>query len=93
MGFVGAMAAAYCQLGYDTLGGTDGMLEGLAAMLAATAGKPHPTTAMVVSQESDDYRAELTWLAAGDERARTSAKPTSAAPKRSSSPKRRSSCA
>ncbi len=63
MGFVGAMAQAYCQLGYDTTGGPDGMLDGLAAMLAATAGKPAPVTALVVSQECDDYRAELTWLA------------------------------
>ncbi len=63
MGFVGAMASAYCQLGYDAVGGPNGMLEGLAAMLAATAGKTAPVTALVVSQESDDYRAELTWLA------------------------------
>lgn len=64
MGFVGAMAAAYCQLGYDTLGGTEGMADGLAAMLATTSGRPDPTTAIVVSQEADDYRAELAWLAA-----------------------------
>ncbi|GAC1311106.1 MAG: hypothetical protein NVSMB21_20020 [Vulcanimicrobiaceae bacterium] len=63
MGFVGAMASAYCQLGYDTAGDIDGMSTGLAAMLAATAGKPDPTTAIVVSQEADDYRAELAWLA------------------------------
>ena len=63
MGFVGAMAFAYCQLGFDTVGDVDGMLAGFAAMLAATAGKPAPTTAVVVSQESDDYRAELAWLA------------------------------
>ena len=63
MGFVGAMASAYCQLGYDTIGGIDGMLDALAAMLASTSGIERPTTAMVVSQEADDYRAELTWLA------------------------------
>ncbi|GAC1563545.1 MAG: hypothetical protein NVS3B17_18110 [Vulcanimicrobiaceae bacterium] len=63
MGFVGAMAHAYCELGFDTIGDRDGMLEGLGAMLAATAGRPHPTTAMVVSQEADDYRSELSWLA------------------------------
>jgi hypothetical protein len=63
MGFVGAMAQAYCELGYDTVGDREGMLEGLAAMLAATAGNAAPTTAMVVSQEADDYRAELSWLA------------------------------
>ena len=63
MGFVGAMASAYCQLGYDTIGDMNGMPDGLAAMLASTAGKEGPVTAMVVSQESDDYRAELAWLA------------------------------
>jgi hypothetical protein len=63
MGFVGAMALAYCQLGYDTVGETDGMLAGFGAMLESVAGKARPTTAIVVSQESDDYRAELTWLA------------------------------
>jgi hypothetical protein len=63
MGFVGAMALAYCQLGYDTIGDTDGMIDGLGAMLAATAGKNKPTTAIVVSQEAGDYRAELQWLA------------------------------
>jgi hypothetical protein len=62
-GFVGAMAQAYCELGYDAVGDTDGIPRGLAAMLAATAGKENPTTAIVVSQESDGYRAEMTWLA------------------------------
>jgi hypothetical protein len=63
MGFVGAMALAYCQLGYDTIGETDGMIDGLGEMLAATAGKERPTTAIVVSQEAGDYRAELQWIA------------------------------
>jgi hypothetical protein len=63
MGFVGAMALAYCQLGYDTIGDTDGMIDGLGEMLAATAGKEKPTTAIVVSQEAGDYRAELQWIA------------------------------
>jgi hypothetical protein len=63
MGFVGAMALAYCQLGYDTIGDTDGMIDGLGEMLAATAGEEKPTTAIVVSQEAGDYRAELQWLA------------------------------
>jgi hypothetical protein len=63
MGFVGAMAQAYCELGYDTIGDTEGIIEGLAGMLAGASGLERPTTAIVVSQESDDYRAELTWLA------------------------------
>jgi hypothetical protein len=63
MGFVGAMASAYCRLGYDTIGDIDGMTRGLAAMLASVTGVAHPTTAIVVSMEADDYRAELTWIA------------------------------
>jgi hypothetical protein len=63
MGFVGAMARAYCELGYDTIGGIDGMTRGMAALLASLTGKEKPVTAIVVSQESDDYRAELRWLA------------------------------
>ena len=63
MGFVGAMAQAYCELGFDTIGDADGMPAALAAMLAASAGKERPTTAIVVSTEAGDYRAELTWLA------------------------------
>jgi hypothetical protein len=63
MGFVGAMAGSYGQLGHEPVGGIDGMPAGLAAMLSALCGKDAPTTAIVVSQESNDYRAELTWLA------------------------------
>ncbi len=63
MGFVGAMAQTYCQLGFDTVGETDGMADGFAAMLASTAQKPRPVVAIVVSEESADYRNELRWLA------------------------------
>jgi hypothetical protein len=63
MGFVGAMAQAYCALGFDTVGETDGMAAGFAAMLGATAAKERPVVAIVVSDESGDYRNELRWLA------------------------------
>jgi hypothetical protein len=63
MGFVGAMAQTYCALGFDTVGETDGMATGFAAMLAATAQKEAPVVAIVVSDESGDYRNELRWLA------------------------------
>jgi len=68
MGFVAAMARAYCELGIDTIGESDGMAAGFARMCAHAAAKEHPTIAIVVSQESADYRGELTWLA---ERCRT----------------------
>ena len=64
MGFVGAMSHTYCELGLDTAGGDDGMAKSFAAMVAATAQKEHPFVAIVVSDESGDYRGELSWLAA-----------------------------
>ena len=63
MGFVGAMAQAYCLLGYDTVGDRDGIARGFAGLLAHMAGKENPATALVVSAESKDYFAELQWLA------------------------------
>ena len=62
MGFVGAMAEAYCKLGIESIGGPSGIPEGFAAMLKAATGKDNPTVAIVVSEESADYRAELRWL-------------------------------
>jgi hypothetical protein len=63
MGFVGAMAQTYCELGLDTIGEADGMARAFAAMLTATAQKDRPFVAIVVSEESADYRGELSWLA------------------------------
>jgi hypothetical protein len=64
MGFTGAMAQTYCEIGSDSVGGVNGMAEGFAAMLAGVAGNDHPTVGVVVSEESADYRGELSWLAA-----------------------------
>ena len=63
MGFVGAMAEAYCKAGIESIGGVDGIPRGFAAMLAAASGVERPTVAVVVSEESADYRAEMRWLA------------------------------
>lgn len=63
MGFVAAMSQTYCELGFDTVGDVDGIAEGFGAMLAASTQKPRPCVAIVVSQESADYRGELAWLA------------------------------
>jgi hypothetical protein len=63
MGFTGALARTYCEIGADSVGGPDGMPERFAEMLSAAATVEHPTVAVVVSQESNDYRGELTWLA------------------------------
>jgi|SRR5579883_276541 len=63
MGFVGAMTEAYCRLGIESFGGNDGIPHGFAAMLRHVTGVEFPTVAIVVSEESADYRNELAWLA------------------------------
>jgi hypothetical protein len=63
MGFLGAMTEAYCELGIESVGGDDGIPVGFAAMLRYTTGVDHPTIAIVVSDESADYRNEMEWLA------------------------------
>jgi hypothetical protein len=64
MGFVGAMTEAYCSLGIESFGGNDGIPIGFAAMLRHVTRTEYPTVAIVVSDESADYRNEMAWLAA-----------------------------
>lgn len=64
MGFLGAMTQAYCQLGIESIGGDDGIPNNFAAMLRHATGADRPTVAIVVSDESADYRNEMGWLAA-----------------------------
>ncbi len=64
MGFVGATTEAYCQLGIESVGGDDGIPKSFAAMLRHLTGVAQPTVAIVVSEESRDYRSEMGWLAA-----------------------------
>ena len=63
MGFLGATTEAYCQLGIESVGGNDGIPKGFAAMLHHATGVERPTVAIVVSEESKDYRNEMNWLA------------------------------
>jgi hypothetical protein len=63
MGFLGGMTEAYCQLGFESIGGDDGIPKGFAAMLRHATGVEKPTVAIVVSEESADYRNEMDWLA------------------------------
>ncbi len=63
MGFTGALASTYCELGSDSIGGQDGIARCFAEALASGASVAHPTVAIVVSAESADYRPEMTWLA------------------------------
>ncbi|MCY4402918.1 MAG: hypothetical protein OXD54_10110 [Candidatus Poribacteria bacterium] len=65
-GFIGAtgcLARLYSKLGYNIIGGKDGMMNSYAEMIRALAKKDDPTLAIVVSDESEDYRPEMIWLA------------------------------
>ena len=65
-GFIGAtgcLGRLYARLGYAIIGGSDGMVNGYAEMIRSLAKKEDPTLAIVVSDESEDYRAEMVWLA------------------------------
>ncbi|MEO6836331.1 MAG: hypothetical protein ABI231_10565, partial [Candidatus Tumulicola sp.] len=64
MGFLGAMTQAYCQLGIESAGGDDGIPKSFGAMLRHATAVDQPTVAIVVSDESADYRNEMGWLAA-----------------------------
>ena len=59
MGFVTAMSQAYGELGYNILGGTNGMLNGFAWFSECLTGLAKPCVAIVVSDEADSYRMEL----------------------------------
>ena len=68
IGVTAALARAYAQHGQNwggqLIGGLDGMVNGFARMIRAAAGAvPEPFLAIVVSEESRDYRAEMAWLA------------------------------
>jgi hypothetical protein len=63
MGFLGAMTEAYCQLGIESVGQNDGIPKGFAEMLRHATHSDYPTVAIVVSDESADYRSEMAWLA------------------------------
>jgi hypothetical protein len=70
MGFLGAMSEAYCRLGIESFGGADGIPLAFAAMLRSATQSQYPTVAIVVSEESADYRNEMAWLAAALRRLR-----------------------
>lgn len=63
MGFTAALAHTYCEIGSESVGGADGMPARFAEMLSSLTGSPRPHVAVVVSEESGDYRNELRWLA------------------------------
>lgn len=62
-GVLGAISRAYQELGFTLVGGHDGMVRGLAAALRGAASVDDPSVALVVADESEDYRPEMDWAA------------------------------
>jgi len=62
-GELGALQDVYASLGQDVLGGPAGIPDAFWRAMQETAGKAEPVVAIVVSQESEDYRPEMEHLA------------------------------
>jgi len=64
IGITGSLARAYSFTSKsDIAGGRDGMTEGFLNMLKSAAHNSDPVIAIVVSQESKDYKPEMEWMA------------------------------
>ncbi|MEW6754280.1 MAG: hypothetical protein AB1505_25345 [Candidatus Latescibacterota bacterium] len=63
MGFTAQVTALYAELGYELIGGAEGLAEGFYAAIASACGTHRPVVALVVSDESESYREEMEWLA------------------------------
>jgi hypothetical protein len=63
-GLTAYLSRAYAEAGFSIAGGSDGILKQLEAAFCKLADRPAPTVAIVVSEESTDYRPEMRRLAA-----------------------------
>lgn len=66
IGLTACLAQAYADLdgeGGHLVGGRDGMVQGIAAMLRSVRGNETGCVAIIVSEEAKDYRPEMRWLA------------------------------
>ena len=62
IGLTGSLSRHYSESGHAIIGGPDGMADGFGKMIRSVAGSPGPNLAIIVSQESKDYRPEMRWL-------------------------------
>lgn len=62
IGLTGSMQQHYNGLGFDMVGGANGMVEGFADMIRGRATSDDPQLAIAVSDESNDYRPEMQWV-------------------------------
>ncbi len=65
IGFTAQVSASYADIGYELVGGADGLVDGFYGAIIAgvkTAGHD-PVVCIIISDESDSYREEMDWLA------------------------------
>ncbi len=63
IGTTAILSEAYAALGDIIVGGPQGISEGFASILRARLGNSTGCVAIIVSDEADDYRTEMTWIA------------------------------
>jgi len=63
IGHLDCLSQAYERAGFDLIGGKRGMRDGFAAIIREVSGKSDPLCAIIVSDESEDYRPEMRYLA------------------------------
>ena len=64
MGLTGQISQRYAELACDIVGGADGLVSGFYEAVQASLEMELPTVVIVVSDESENYREEMQWLAA-----------------------------
>lgn len=62
-GLLGALSEHYSALGFDLIGGKDGIIQGFLDAITNVTTVSNPTLAIVVSEESQDYLGEMEYLA------------------------------
>ena len=63
IGMTGTLSSAYGALGDALVGGPDGMIDGFATLFRNRSGEDAGCLAIVVSDEAEDYRNEMDWVA------------------------------
>jgi hypothetical protein len=61
-GMTGCLAQLYHEQGYQVIGGGDGVVRSFMRMIQDVAPQANSNLAVVVSEESRDYRPEMLWL-------------------------------
>ena len=63
IGITGSLSSAYGALGDSLIGGRNGMIEGFAKLFQGRLGGEAGCLAIVVSDEAEEYRNEMAWVA------------------------------